>query len=216
MTKLTDLTGERFGRLDVLGRTDNDKKGNSRWLCRCDCKDRKEKIISGYNLTHLITQSCGCLRIEQLVERSSKHGHSQRGKVTRTYTSWCQMLNRCSNPNREDYHYYGGRGITVRNRWMKFENFLEDMGECHEGYSINRIDNNKGYCKENCHWATWEEQARNKQNNLYVIHNGRTQLLIEWSNESGIPYLVLYKRIYCRNWSAEKALATPIRKRRKK
>ena len=142
-------------------------------------------------------------------QRSIKHGYSKTG----FYNSWANMTKRCVNSNHISYKNYGGRGIRVCKRWLKFENFLEDMGKSwRPGLQIERIKNNKGYYPDNCCWATREEQNKNKRNNLYVEHDERRQLLVEWSEETGIPYDILYNRIYILNWPPGKALTTPVRK----
>ncbi len=148
MPPRTDITGKKFGRLTVIKYVSKNVKGNYRWSCVCDCG--KEKIIIGDNLKNGHTQSCGCLRIEQLAKRSIKHGHNSRNKMSSTYKTWASMVQRCTNPNDPSYDRYGGRRIFVCSRWSTFENFLEDMGERPENKSIDRIDNDGNYCKSNC------------------------------------------------------------------
>lgn len=201
---LIDLTNKRFGRLTVLYRGQSNKWNAPRWMCLCDCGQKK--LIEGSSLKNGSTKSCGCLHNEG---NNTKHGHSIRGKETTTYKSWKNMNQRCNNPNHIYYHHYGGRRITVCKRWMKFENFLEDMGECPPRHTIEREKNREGYCRKNCRWATRTEQQRNKRNNLYITHKDKTQLLIEWAEETGIPYKILWDRIYKLKWSTEKALTTP-------
>ena len=211
MAKLIDLTGKRFGRLIVIKRMNNDKWGRAQWLCLCECQ--KKKIVPGNNLRRGDTKSCGCLRKEATGQRATKHGYSQ--IQSKTYRAWKHMRSRCNNPRDKDYCHYGGRGITICEEWEKFENFLKDMGEVPEGYQIDRIDNNKRYCRSNCQWTTAKINNRNKRNNLYFTYKNKTQLLIEWAEEFNICPYVLGSRTR-RGWSLEKALTTPIRKRRKK
>ena len=208
MPKLIDLTGEKFGRLVVVKRVENGKWGHIRYLCLCDCG--KEKIVLSNHLKSGDTKSCGCL---SRVGNNLRHGHSINRKMSKIYMVWTNMKDRCANPNYHHYKDYGGRGITVCKRWMKFENFLEDIGECPPGLTLERENNNKGYYPDNCRWATKKEQAKNKRNNLYIEYNGRKRLLIEWSEETGIPYMTLWQRIFKYNWSTEKALTTPVKKR---
>ncbi len=210
MSSFKDISGRTFGRLLVIKRIDNDKWENIRWLCLCDCG--KEKTIRSGDLKRGRTKSCGCLRKELM----TTHGHKSEGQVSRTYMAWQSMIKRCTNPNDKAYHNYGGRGIKVCKRWMKFENFLEDMGEPPtQEHSIDRIDNDGNYCKANCQWAIPKEQARNRRNNLFITYRNKTQLLIQWAEEYQISYYVLWERLFKLGWSIEKALTTPVRKRRK-
>ena len=208
---MKNLIGKKFERLTVIQRGGNNRWGNSRWLCRCECGN--EKIILGKNLKSGHTKSCGCLHIEKTIERSITHGHTTKRNISKTYQAWHDMISRCTNPNNKRYQDYGGRGIKVCKRWLKFENFLEDMGEVPEGCQIDRIDNNKGYDKSNCKWSTRKEQQRNMRNNLYFTYKNKTQLLIGWAEQFNINYQTLYSRIFILGWSIEKALTTPVRKR---
>lgn len=200
MSVLIDLTGRKFGRLIVLKRVANSKYGKAMWLCKCDCG--KEKIIFGYNLKNGHTKSCGCLK--------RKHGHKTRTKVSKTYNSWYSMIQRCTNPNDTAYHNYGGRGITVCKRWRKFANFLKDMGEVPKGHQIDRVDNNKGYCKSNCRWVTAKINNRNRRNNRLITHNWKTQCISAWAEQTGLSKGVIVWRLN-HGWSIAKALTTPVR-----
>lgn len=128
------------------------------------------------------------------------HGHT--GKkwhfVSPTYRSWNAMKQRCQDKNHPAFYRYGGRGITVCERWQKFINFLEDMGERPEGKSVDRIDNNKGYCKENCRWATPKEQCNNTRNNIkniYIVYRGERKSVVEWEKITGIDNVKIRNRI---------------------
>lgn len=133
-----------------------------------------------------------------------KHGLTD----TRTFRIWSNMLRRCGNPNATGYKYWGGRGIKVCERWQKFENFLVDMGQCPRGLSLERRENDKNYCKENCKWATKVEQARNTRSNLLVAFLGQTKCLAQWCSELGLDYSKAYQRLRL-GWTAERALTTP-------
>jgi hypothetical protein len=153
MSAPIDITGHRFGRLVAISHI-----SFQGWLCRCDCGN--ETIVQGPNLRNGNSKSCGCLRVELAISRATKHGHA---KKTATYSSWQAMIKRCTNPNTWSWKHYGGRGITVCDRWRySFENFLADMGEKPEGLTLDRINNELGYSPENCRWATPAEQFRNR------------------------------------------------------
>ena len=182
-----------------------DKYGHILWLCKCDCGN--EKIIYSSNLLKGTTKSCGCLMI--------KHGHCINYKYSKTYESWRNMLQRCGNPSYIEYEHYGGRGITACERWLKFENFLEDIGEKPSNkYQIDRIDNNKGYYKENCRWVLSENNNKNKRNNIMIPLNKELLCLKDYCRKLNLNYQTISTRIY-KGQSIEKALTTPIRKKNK-
>ena len=153
---IIDITGKQFDRLTVLKRTTSDQRGEARWICRCECGN--ETIVLGSNLRSGKTRSCGCLRFE-LPQGAShpKHGAYK----TREYSSWQHMRRRCLDQNNDKFHRYGGRGITICERWNSFENFLADMGRRPPGLTLDRINNDGNYEPGNCRWATSEEQASN-------------------------------------------------------
>lgn len=202
MGKRIDLTGQVFDRLTVIEFAGVSKSGEATWLCQCVCGNTA--VARGSKLKAKQNRSCGCMKAED------KHGHSYRGKRTRTYSIWCAMRSRCNNPNVPCYSRYGGRGIVVCERWnTDFIYFLEDMGEAPDGMSIDRIDNDKGYCPENCRWATTKEQSRNTRQNRFIEFNGKTQTLVDWSEELNIPYARLSRRLNALGWDDQKALTTP-------
>lgn len=197
-----DITGQRFHRLVVVGYC-----GAGRWLCDCDCGGTATTVTNRLRRGH--TRSCGCLQIERAQTVNTRHGQSG----TLLYKVWGEMLRRCSNPADTHYAEYGGRGITVCERWKNFENFFADMGERpSKSHSIERRDNDLGYTPENCYWATKKQQARNRRSSVWLTFNGKTQLLIDWCAEVHLSYSCLSTRLYS-GWSVENMLTTPARPR---
>jgi hypothetical protein len=142
------------------------------------------------------------------------HGHTTGRKETSTFTIWMNMLNRCQKANSRAYQHYGKRGITVDECWMKFENFLKDMGERPAGLSLERRANDKGYSKENCCWATRREQSRNKRSTRYVTYNGELVPLIDLAERYGVKPSLVRVRLDRLGWSLEEALTPKGRDRR--
>jgi hypothetical protein len=167
------------------------------------------KTVRAGNLKSGASSSCGCLTKERTSEVKTTHGMSG----TPTFNVWKGIRKRCLNENDSSYERYGARGIKVCEEWDEFSKFYEDMGERPgKGYSIERIDNEGNYSKENCKWATPVEQNRNKRNNLMLTHHQKTQCLSDWAKEIQMSMSTLHSRIFKYKWSIEKALTTPVRK----
>jgi hypothetical protein len=166
MKLIFDLTGKRFGRLLVeseIGR----KRGRVLWRCLCDCGNHTDATTT--SLKKSLKQSCGCLAIEGIIKRSTKHGLSTKKEVWKV---WEGMIARCTNQNNISYKNYGARGISVCERWLDIENFYQDMGDRPKDKSLDRKDNNLGYFKENCYWASKSEQAKNtRKSKIWFIKN---------------------------------------------
>jgi hypothetical protein len=200
--RLIDRTGDRYERLTVVERLAAKSKTdtNARWLCRCDCG--MAVVAYGQDLGRGKVKSCGCLNAERIMQ----HGMSQ----LPVYHVWRQMRQRCENPTAQRYADYGGRGIKVCERWGKFENFIADMGHPAPGMSLDRIDANGGYCKENCRWADDVRQANNKRNNRVLDFNGEKRTIAEWAEKLGVEWSIIRNRLDNYGWSVERALTTPI------
>lgn len=160
-----DLVGMVFTWLTVIARAPRGKSYDSRWLCLCKCGN--ERIVYGISLRNGTTKSCGCYARAQTAVMNRTHGHctGANGRRTGTWRIWLGMKQRILNPNTKKFHNYGGRGITICDRWKdSFENFLADMGECPSKLlSIDRKDNNGNYEPGNCRWATSKEQRANQR-----------------------------------------------------
>ena len=210
MKKISLNPGDKFNRWTVINVLPPYKYPNGRerkkYICRCDCGTiRRVDMVS---LTRNHSKSCGCLELEEFKKRFTKHGMNG----TQEYKCWQNMKNRCYNQKVKQYKDYGGRGITVCERWLNsFENFYADMGVLPSvKHTIERRDNDKGYSPDNCYWATRTEQAQNNRRNVLISFNGDTRNVTEWSHQTGIKAATIRARITVLNWPPEKALTTPV------
>lgn len=193
----TDMpAGKRFHRLTIVG-TPHRINGRSEYYaeCLCDCGSVKPMRVD--HLRYGQVKSCGCWI------RNWWHGHSRVGKVTPTYRTWMKMRARCFDDSCPEFELYGGRGITICDRWRRFEYFLADMGERPHGTCIGRINNDGNYEPENCRWETPAQQARNTRRNRFITYNGITLCMKDWSNKLGIKSLAYRLK---HGWPLEKAL----------
>jgi len=204
--------GEKFGRLTAMRPTSGEY-----WEFVCDCGNTK--VAAGGSIRGGSIKSCGCLKAE--LARASKpwkrrHGHAtnENGRGTLTYKSWAAMNSRCRRPSSPDYARYSGRGITVAERWLSFENFLADMGERPPGTSLDRINNDGNYEPGNCRWANYTEQGNNNSRNVHLTHNGETKTLAEWCRTTSITEETVRSRIK-RGWELERALSEPLKRKQR-
>lgn len=201
-----NLKDKRFGRLfgvcfyKIVNR-------RSYWLFDCDCG--KRIIRSGRDVNMARTRSCGCLRIENTAKMNSTHKMSKE----RFYKIWHGILKRCNNKKHKSYHIYGGKGIKCF--WKSFEEFKQEMYDSYlihikkfgeKNTTIDRINNDKGYFKKNCKWATKKEQTRNIKTNRFITYNGQKKILADWSEELGIGHSTIINRLN-HGWSVKKALS---------
>lgn len=187
---LRDLTGQKFGALTALRLGPKLKPtAGAWWLCECACGTKKS--IRSTDLVWGKIRSCGCLWSTLKSEASKRHGM----KGTRTYSTWQAMKTRCNNPNSSSYARYGGRGIKVCESWALFENFLNDMGECPDGMSLDRIDVNGNYEPGNCRWADRVVQANNTRKNVYVEYQGERLTRTQWERKLGLGNTTLRGRL---------------------
>lgn len=201
-----DLINSRFGRLLVTSLAPSIRGRDRRWSCACDCGNPHEVgtavLMSGRS------RSCGCLGRENLeTQRLLRTTHGMRASPM--YLRWTNMLTRCQNKVSEDFHNYGGRGITVCSRWQDFANFYKDMGDPpFEGATIERCDNDGDYSPDNCVWGTRTEQSKNRRLTEFLILDGQKVTMREASDRTGIAYQTLWARINVLGWSEARALST--------
>lgn len=203
--RIKDLTGQRFGKLVVLGLHDRVMTPcgsiKTRFACACDCGNKT--ITKRSNLVNGYTSSCGCMVREVLMKRNTTHGESD----TRTYFAWKNMKMRCLNNKSRHFHRYGGRGISICERWMSFANFLTDMGRAQANMTIERIDNDGNYEPSNCRWATRKEQARNKSTTVRVEHNGQSISLVEACEHECVNYYTTHHHIRKKKMTIQQSIA---------
>lgn len=203
--RFKDLTGKELGNWHVLSYAGQSSGGQSLWMCRCRCGTVKK--IRGNHIQDGNTKWCK----KCLPEIRITHGATRGGQDSPAYTAWLNMLQRCYNPRKTSFPYYGARGIQVCESWRhSFSTFLSNMGEKPSpNHSIERRDNNGPYSPENCYWATKATQSRNRRGNRWLTFRGETKIMRDWATDLGMRYLTLWNRIK-RGWPVEKALLTPV------
>lgn len=210
MPRFVDFTNVRVGKLTVIERTNSTKRGESRWVCKCDCGG--SIVLTRRQLQKGRIDNCGCV---SKPHHNATHGYSN----TPLYNHWKAMLYRCENPKNQAYKYYGQRGITVCEEWhdfMKFKAWVEAT-KPNNDYTVDRIDNNKGYSPDNCRWASKKVQANNRRSNREFEYQGETHNLTQWCGILNLDYKRVHNRIAKLGWDFEKAITLPpdVKKRNK-
>lgn len=195
--KLIDITGQVFGTRTVLGLNRTDSR-SSYWDVQCSCGDVSVVSRSCIQATSTC-RSCASSKTNK------RHGMSN----TPLHQTWSSMIQRCTNPSARGYARYGGRGISICEEWLVFENFARDMGDRPNGASIDRIDNDGNYEPSNCRWATRKIQINNRAVTRMITANGQTLPLTEWSTLIGIKPITLEKRIKA-GWTDHDTINTPL------
>ena len=204
MSRIIDITGNRYGNLVVVKRAESSKRGVAMWECMCDCGNKT--VVSGSNLRNGLVKSCGCLR---KIPKTTTHNMSH----TKLYRKWAAIKRRCTNPHDKSYKDYGMRNIKMCDEWKNsFEAFMK--WALANGYSdaltIERKDVNGDYCPENCTWIPWNEQQGNRRFCRYFEYNGKIKNLAEWCRDLDKPYKTIYNRIFKLGWSFEKAISEEV------
>lgn len=211
-TEVKNLLGQKFNRLIVTRFSGVDHKSHALWECLCDCG--KTKVIKASSMVRGMTKSCGCMLAECHTARKGQRT-GLRNRVL--YKMWSAMVNRCHNPKRPNYVYYGARGISVCNEWRtSFEQFESDIGPRPTAiHSIDRIDVNGNYEPTNCRWATPTEQGRNRRSNRFLEFNGERLTISEWANRLGVTVRTISCRIES-GWVAQDIFTTGTNRKNKK
>lgn len=198
---------EQYGRWTVLERYPRDERKRYMALCKCECGT--ERVVDYQQVRAGSSKSCGCLNREKSSARHKTHGLTK----SPIYSVWKNMKRRCTNPDAKDFYLYGGRGISVCERWMDFNNFYADMGDIpFKSAQLDRIDSDGNYEPSNCKWSSPSEQMRNRRDNRMIEHNGEYLCLTDWESKAGFPRNMLYSRLK-NGWSFDKAINTPPRVR---
>lgn len=204
--RITLLPGDQRWRLTLIREAGKDKNGKRRCVFRCVCGNDVVALAAAVKDGN--TKSCGCLQHEPHIYI---HGYGRRDSRGPEYRAWCALIGRCTNPKNKSYRNYGGRGITVSPEWLaSFETFLADMGPRPSGMSIDRLDNNKGYCKENCAWRGVLEQANNRRTTRRIAFNGETHTILEWSEKTGVRTDLIRARLR-HGWPLARVFEPPVR-----
>jgi len=192
-------TGDTYGRYEVLGIFKKDGKYQKYAFVQCNCGSEPRYVQVGV-LRNGSSVSCGCFHKEQV----TKHGMWK----SPIYAVWKNMHKRCYNPKDKRFNRYGGRGISVCDKWHDLKAFVDDMFPTYKhGLTLDRMDNDANYTPDNCRWATRAEQNRNYSRNLVITHDNQTMCLKDWSIHLKINYGTLWDRLYIQNIPFNKAIS---------
>ena len=205
--KCIDLTGQTFGAWTVIEKCKPIKGVSTKWVCRCKCG--REVEVFGTSLKQGLSTSCGCERKQKISEKVKTHGMTN----TRLYRIWAGLKARCYNPKKDNYKWYGGKGVKMCDEWKNsFEAF--STWAISQGYTdeltIDRIDSSGNYEPSNCRWISIKEQQNNRHDNIIITFEGKTQTLSKWAEEKGINRVTLWNRIFNYKWDLEKAMNTKV------
>jgi hypothetical protein len=212
VSNFRDLSGLWFGRWKVIAPAYKSRR-QWFWYVQCQCEAKSLKAVPTGKLNFGHSRSCGCLKRDLTILRNQTHGQSR----CREYRIWAGMKVRCNNPKDKYYRLYGGRGIKVCERWNTpggFTYFLLDMGPTPtKTSSLDRIDNDKGYSKDNCRWIEGRKQSANRRCNRKWTFRGVTKTISLWAEQYNVPQKILYKRLVKSKWKFTKAVSTPVANR---
>lgn len=197
-----DISSKQFGHWYVLNRVFKEN-GKTHWRCKCKCG--KEYDVNASHLLNGASTKCKTCHNKQAVAmRPIIHGNCT-NKPSKEYRIWSTMKTRCLNKNHQNYRLYGGRGITISNRWLHFNNFLNEMGKCPSGMTLERKNVNGNYSKRNCVWATTYTQCRNKRTNVYKTAYGKKMIITDWARAYKMPYTSFRRLIDNIGWPLPEA-----------
>ena len=199
---MTSELGKRYDRWVVVSKSNSNLKGHPKVMCRCDCGTERVVFLTSLRLGR--SRSCGCLQKE--VAAQMKRTHGMAGSAV--YFTFKDMHRRCYDPRHKSYARYGGRGITVCERWHDLAKFVADVGEKPEGKTLDRVDNDKGYGPDNFRWSTGDEQQRNKGANVWFEYEGKRYILADLARFAGHNPTTFKERLK-RGWLLDDAVKIP-------
>lgn len=211
MGKIKDISGKKFGRLLAVKLNGVRTIHGMEWECKCECGSIAHVVATRLITGH--TRSCGCLQHEAAkLPKNVTHGHTRNSNKASSseYHIWSSMKQRCGNPKNASYSRYGGRGISFDPKWSSYEAFFADMGaRPSPSHTLDRIDGNGNYTKQNCRWATHLEQQNNRSGTRRIVFMGEALTSSELSRRHGISASVIRDRIDA-GWTVERAVSTPV------